>query len=418
MSEQKHVVLFISSLRKGGAERVMVNLAAYLQRNGVRVTVVTQYPKPADSIASAAAGAEGEVQKSSEPIFGKAKMQAEYELPSGIPRIISDITQDEVTGNRIGDVIARYRKLRRIWKEQNPDVILSFIGKNNIMAILAAAFTGIPVVVSVRGEPKEEYASRAMRAIVNPVFARAAGVVLQTRDAFSFFSPKVQKKAMILRNPLNPAFVRPRYEGERDKTVYAVGRVDANKNHEMLIRAFAALADDFPEYRLVIYGDGECRERLKALAAELLPSDARISLPGAVDNVAERIYRGSAFVLCSYSEGMPNTLIEAMCMGIPSISTDCPCGGPAELIRDGENGLLIPVGDERALEQALRRILTADSAAANDPKRTEAGQGGRKEGNLAEALSRNAASLLQQYHPEQVGADWMNYLLRIAEKKK
>lgn len=360
-NSNKHIVLFISALRKGGSERVLVNLAEYLNQHGIRVTFVTQYDYP-----------------------------NEYELSSGIRRVYSEITEEETSGNRLVNFIRRFQKLRHIWKTENPDVILSFIGKNNIMTVLTSRFLHIPVVVSVRGEPKEEYAARLMKLIVNPCFKRADGVVLQTKEAAEFFTEKVRMKSVILKNPLNPDFVRPRYEGERDRTVYAVGRVDANKNHEMLIRAFAAISKDFPEHRLTVYGKGESLEQLRGLVEELGMNE-KISLPGAVNNVADCISKASAFVLCSYSEGMPNTLIEAMCMGIPSISTDCPCGGPAELIRDGENGLLIPTGDQNALEQALRRIL----------------------GNPAEAerMGQNAAKLLEEYRPEAVGASWMEYLL-------
>lgn len=355
-----HILLFISALRRGGAERVMVNLAGYLKEQGMRVTVVTQY-----------------------------RCENEYELPEGIPRILSEITEEEKAGNRLSDLLARYRKLRGIWKEQRPDVILSFIGKNNIMAVWASLFTKIPVVVSVRGEPDSEYPSRAMRLLSRTLFALSAGVILQTRGAMEFFPGYIRKKAVILKNPLNPAFVRPRYEGERDGRILSVGRVDKNKNHEMILRAFAGIAEEFPGASLVVYGEGACRRGLQELG-EKLGLAGRVSFPGAVSDVPERIYQGSIFVLSSGHEGMPNALIEAMCLGIPCISTDCPCGGPGELIRDGVNGFLIPVGDGKALEDRLRRLLS-------DPK-------------LAEDMGRRASQLLEEYRPETVNAQWLSYL--------
>ena len=155
---QKHIALFISSLRKGGSERVLVNLAEYLSGQGWRVTMVTQY--------------RGEV---------------EYPLPEGVCRVFSEITPEEERGGRIGNFIARFRKLRGIWRTQQPDLILSFIGKNNVMALLTSAFLGIPTAVSVRGEPKEEYASRLLRLSAGFLFARAAGVILQSERAKDFF---------------------------------------------------------------------------------------------------------------------------------------------------------------------------------------------------------------------------------------
>ena len=365
-SGQKHIVLFISALRKGGAERVMVNLADYLHRNGVRVTLVTQYI-----------------------------CEEEYTLPAGIPRILSEITPEEETGSRIGDFLARYRKLRRIFTELHPDCILSFIGKNNIMTLLCTRFTGIPAVVSVRGEPKSEYYNFPMRFLAKTLFACAAGVIVQTSAARDFFPPVIRKKAVILKNPLNPAFVRERRTGRPDGRIVSVGRVDANKNHALILRAFARIAPEFPNASLVVYGDGEKRQELIRKTQELGLSD-RVQFPGAVSDVAEKIRTASAFVLSSGHEGMPNALIEAMCLGIPSISTDCPCGGPRELIEDGVNGYLIPVGDEEALADRLRRIFSDEEG--------------------AEKMGKQAALLLEEYRPERVNAEWMDYLLSCAAR--
>ena len=365
-SGQKHIVLFISALRKGGAERVMVNLADYLHRNGVRVTLVTQYI-----------------------------CEEEYALPAGIPRILSEITPQEETGSRIGDFLARYRKLRRIFMELAPDCILSFIGKNNLMTLLCTRFTGIPAVVSVRGEPKSEYYNTVMRFLAKTLFACAAGVIVQTGAARDFFPPVIRKKAVILKNPLNPAFVRERRTERPDGRIVSVGRVDANKNHALILRAFARIAPEFPDTSLVIYGDGEKRRELIGKAQELGLSN-RVQFPGAVSDVAEKIRTASAFVLSSGHEGMPNALIEAMCLGIPSISTDCPCGGPRELIEDGVNGYLIPVGDEEALADRLRRIFSDEEG--------------------AERMGKQAALLLEEYRPERVNAEWMDYLLGCAAR--
>lgn len=361
MNTKKKILLYCSSLTKGGTERVVVNLAEYMKNSGIEVTVVTQHLS-----------------------------EDEYTLPPGIPRIFSEITETEKKKSRIGNFFARYRKLRGIWKAQQPDCILSFIGKNNIMAVGTALFTRIPVVVSVRGEPKCEYYSLMMRFLAKTLFALAAGVVMQTNAAKAFFPAYIRRKAVILKNPLNPSFLKPRFEGKRDGHIVAVGRVDSNKNHEMIIRAFTKIAEEFPQTFLTIYGEGECREKLKELAGQLGVAE-RVSLPGAVSDVSERIYRSSIFVLSSDSEGMPNALMEAMCLGIPCISTDCPCGGPGELIRDGENGFLIPVGSEDALADKLRVLLNDEEA--------------------AERIGIQAARLSEIYNPDNVNREWLTYLL-------
>ncbi len=364
---QKHIAFYIGSLHKGGAERVFVNLAEYFLQQGYRVTMVTQYQK-----------------------------ENEYELPEECKRVLSDLTPEEVCRSRIKNFCYRVRKLHRIWKEEKPQLVLSCIGKNNFMAIVTAMFTKTKVVVSVVGETKEEYPGRLMRGLANFLFPYASGVILQTERSKSFFRKRVQSKAVILPNSLNPDFMKPRYEGEREKRIVAVGRMDANKNHEMMLRAFAALADKYPAYTLTIYGDGELRSYLEDLAKELGIAH-KVSLPGVVFDVAERIERAALFLLTSYSEGVSNALIEALAIGLPVISTDVPSGGTGELMTDGENGLFIPTGDVKALEKAMDRLL-------GDPE-------------YADRLGRNAAKIQERLSPDRVNGLWKDYFEKIIDRK-
>ncbi len=363
MGKQIHIAMLIGALTKGGAERVLVNLADYFAEKGYQVTMVTQYRK-----------------------------ENEYPLNEKVKRVISDISPDETTGNRLVNFQRRFSKLRKIWKAERPDVILSFIGKNNMMAILTSRFLGIPVAVSVRAEPGEEYYNSWMRFMARHLFAWADGVVLQTRRCFDFFPEKVRRKAVILQNPVSSTFFRERYEGVREKAIVAVGRVDENKNHEMVICAFAEIAKEFPDYKLMIYGEGECRKKLTELVEEKGLSE-QILLPGSIDNVADAIYKARIFVLSSNSEGVPNTLIEAMVMGLTVISTDCPCGGPADLIQNGKNGILTPVGDIVSMREHLRNLL-------EDTK-------------MADALGMEAAKTAEIYRPENVYGAWEKFLLSL-----
>lgn len=362
--ERKKIAFYIGSLSKGGAERVFVNLAEYFQTEGYCVVMVTQYQK-----------------------------EEEYELSDGIERILSDIEKEKVSGNRVINFFRRLNKLHTIWKEQEADLVLSCIGKNNFMAVVTTMRTKTKAVVSVVGEAKEEYPSKGMRMLADFLFSRAAGVVLQTERSRSFFSRKVGAKAVILPNSLNPAFIRPRYEGVREKKIVSVGRMDANKNQEMQLRAFARLKEKYPEYTLVIYGDGELRFYLEETAAKLGIAE-RVSLPGVVPDVAARIGRASLFLLTSYSEGVSNALIEALALGLPVIATDVPSGGTEELVEDGVSGLVIPAGDQSALERAMDRLL-GDSV-------------------YADRLGREAARIQERLAPERVNPLWKAYFEEIA----
>lgn len=363
---KKHLAFYIGSLHKGGAERVFVNLSEYFLQEGYRVTMVTQYQK-----------------------------EEEYELPSGVKRVISDITPEETGKSRIGNFVKRFRKLRNIWKTEQPDLVLSCIGKNNFMTI-ATAF-GLPTrpVVSVVGEAGEEYPGRLMQTLANLLFPHAAGIILQTERSRYFFGKRVQQKAVILPNSLNPAFIRPRYEGEREKRIVAVGRMDANKNHEMMIRAFARITERYPEYTLTIYGDGELRPFLEQLVQQLGLGD-KVFLPGVVQDVAKQIEKASLFLITSYSEGVSNALIEALATGLAVIATDVPSGGTVELMTDGENGLIIPPGEEKALVEAMEKLL-------GNPE-------------YAKQLGICAAKIQERLAPERVNRLWQAYFEKIMEK--
>lgn len=357
---ERTIALYISSLQKGGAERVIANLADHLYNRGYRVVLVTTH-----------------------------KLEDEYQVSGGICRVISEPEDSELGKVRIRNFLTRFVKLRKIWREYKPDVILSFIGKNNIMALMTSFGLHIPVAVSVRSDPDREYYNFLLKLLAKTIFGLAAGVVLQTKESMDFFPKGIRKKSVILKNPINPCFFRERYLGEREKTIVTVGRVDENKNHQMLVKAFAGIAEEFPEYKLIIYGDGEKRKELLELVKSLGLQE-RILLPGNIDNVADAIYKTCVFVLSSNKEGMPNALIEAMVMGLTVVSTDCPCGGPAELIKSGINGLLTPVDDEERMKENLQFVLNNLQA--------------------ADSMGEKARITCEIYSPDVVLSEWENYL--------
>ena len=359
--KSRTIMFYIGSMAKAGAQRVILNLAESLLSKGYRVTIVTT-----------------------------TVVENEYELPQGAKRIVSDISKEEVTDNRICNFKKRYCKLRDIWKKEKPDVIVSFIGKNNFMAILSSWGLKIPVVVSVRGEPMEEYYNDVLRFLARYLFCKASGIILQTEDSKKFFPKMTMKKAVVLPNPLNPEFVTEVYSGEKEKKIVMVGRVDDNKNQKLVIDAFKPLVNKYPEYKLEIWGDGEKYDMLKKYISEL-KLEHQIAMPGATKEVREKIKKASLYILSSNTEGMPNSLMEAMALGLPCISTNCPCGGPKTLIQDGVNGLLTPVKDVEAMTRAIDRVL-----------------GDRK---LANELGNNALNIRKILAPEHVNNQWEDYLI-------
>jgi len=358
-----HIAFYISALRKGGAERVMVNLIEYFKGRGYRVSLVTQY-----------------------------SAECEYEIDKDIERIYSDITSEEETDSRIINFIKRYRKLQGIWKNLQPDVILSFIGLNNIMTILTTRRLHIPVAVAVRGDPKEEYAGKKLYTLAQKYFPKANLVILQTEDSKDFFNKSVNMKTVVLRNPLSKALleISPIKSDAREKRIVTAGRLDSNKNQAGIIKAFAGCVEKHPEYSLSIYGDGEDRTKLEQLAIDLGIAE-KVEFTGNVPDVWERMKNAQIFVLNSYTEGMPNALLEAMSLGLACISTDCPCGGPKQIIKDGENGLLIPTGDDDKLFEKLSALLDKQE--------------------MIREIGEKSLVIREEYSPEKVLSEWEEKLI-------
>lgn len=356
MAENKTIALYIGSLSRGGAERVMVNLSEYFCKEGYKVYLVT-----------------------------KTIDEPEYDVPEGVTRILADITEEEKSSSRMINLKNRIAKLRRIWIDIKPDIILSFIRKNNLMALASANGLNIPVVVGIRSNPARELQGKGFKQLSFLMFKRAAGIVVQTTEGKAFFPANLQKKTVIMPNSLSQAFVDIQMPEKRNKDIVLVGRIDSNKNQRMVLEAFSEVQEEYFDWKLHLYGDGEMAAGLRNRY------DGRsIIFHGPVDNVKECIKDAAIFVLPSKQEGMPNALIEAMALGLACISTDCPCGGPADLITTNKNGILIPVDDKEELIKQLKRLMDDEE--------------------LRLQLGEEASKIVNELNPEKVNRMWKDYL--------
>ena len=404
--------MYIGSLTRGGAERVMVNLAEELFARGWKVTLVTtylgddEYGVPHGCWQRAAdGGGLGVLNTDDRPaavtfdgISGDKEISGHGVSGSEtyIGRVFSGVSSAQA-GSRPAAFVKRRKRLEEIWRELKPDVILSFIGKNNLMALMTARKYRIPVVVSVRAVPELEYPGKLMKTAADILFARAAAVVVQTKAAADFFAEKVRKRAAVVPNAVSREFTEDGASGpgtgDRETTVAAVGRMDANKRFDLLLGAFADIVKEGGgeenKYRLLLYGDGEDRKKLEELAGELGIAE-RTDFKGYRSDIAKQLRNAGMYCLMSDTEGMPNTLIEALCLGVPCITTDCIPGGIAQLVTDGEDALVIPAGDRAALGAAMKRIIG--------------------DHELAAKLSANGKKLREKYDPDNVTDIWENLL--------
>ena len=356
------IFFYINGLYGGGAERVMSNLATQFANQGHEVGLVTTI-----------------------------HVENEYCVDQKVEHYL--LEKEAPCKNQIVRNIQRVLRLRNILKEHAPDVLVSFLREPNLRAIIAAAGLKTRVVVSVRNDPGREYPTFFSRMAAKQLFRYADGVIFQTEDAQQWFPKAVQKHSAIIANQVNPRFSNRQLAPIR-KNVVTVGRLSEQKNHMLLLHAFAQIQNQVKD-DLIIYGEGKLREKLQK-EAEVLGLQNRVSFPGSTNDVEEKLAEAKAFVLSSDYEGMPNALMEAMAMGIPCISTDCPCGGPKMLIADGKSGILVPVGDANKLADALQRVL-------NDKE-------------FAEQLGSEAKRKAEEFRPEYIFEQWKNYIYHVSKK--
>lgn len=323
-----NIVFTVGSLSGGGAERVVARLASQLVDWGHNVSVLL--------IASNEIGYKID-----------NRVNVKYINP-----------QCSIKGLRFFHRGMLYRKEI---SEINPDVVISFTVGVNLFALLFLLGSKYDVIISERNDPYVDPKGKLSRILRNILYRFADGVVFQTLDAQNFFPNRIKKKSTIIINPIDNILPKPSSKN-REKNIVAVGRLEVQKNHALLIDAFSEIANDIPEYKLSIYGKGTLKDNLQSQIISLGMQE-RITLMGYCDNVLNEIVHSSIFVLPSNYEGISNSLLEAMAIGLPIISTDHPIGGARQLIKSGVNGILVDVGDKDGLKEAIIKLINTPSLA-------------------------------------------------------
>ena len=210
------------------------------------------------------------------------------------------------------------------------------------------------MVISERNSPLHDHLSKKSKLLRFLVYRNADAYVFQTQEAKKFYSKSIQKRGCVIHNPIRSDL--PIKTDINRKEIVAVGRLMPQKNYEMLLHAIKKVHDRHSEFTLRIFGEGRSRNNLERLVSKIGIKDI-VKFEGFTLDVHDQIKDSAIYVLSSDFEGMPNSLMEAMSMGFPVISTDCPCGGPAELIQNGKNGILVPVGDSDKMAMEINRLI-------------------------------------------------------------
>jgi len=329
------LLFFISSLQCGGAERVCATLCNHWAGQGWDVAVAT---------------------------FDDGSVPPFFALAPGVRHLTLGL-QRRSTGliHSVSNNMKRVPRLRRVVAAEKPDRILSFVDGTNVLALIAAAGSGIPVVVGERVDPAHHSIPLAWRILRRLLYRNAFAIAVQTRSVEAYFPASWRARIAVIPNPV-PEPAGGRAETARSassrRVLIGMGRLERQKGFDLLIRAFASVAPMRPEWDLTLLGEGGERAALATQIGELGLA-GRVRLPGRDPDAIGTLRRADLFVLSSRYEGFPNALCEAMACGLPVIAFDCP-SGPAEIVRDGVDGVLVPPEDADALAKSILE-LTGDA---------------------------------------------------------
>ena len=310
---------------------------------------------------------------------------------------ITDVKQIPlfITGSKYTRILKRQKAIRETVIKENFDVVVSFGVTYNLDVMEALRNTKVPVILCERNDPYTSPQKKVHRLRRNLIYKKASGFVFQTERIADFFGEKIKSRSIVI-----PNFIENKYEKtdaqSNENIIVITARLDENqKNISMLLRAFKRFSSD-NDYKLYIVGEGPDKGMYEKYIEENHMSD-KVVLTGR-QQVLPYLEKAKFFVLSSNFEGMPNSLIEAMAVGLPCISTDCSGGGAAALINDGVNGLLIPVNDEDKLLEAMVKL-------ANDDK-------------LRKKLSDEAYKINDTLEFNKIISKWENYIEQIAQGGK
>ena len=359
------ILFFLNSLSLGGAERATVNLANYWAGKNWEVTIVTLDSKSLDF----------------------------YEIHPSIKRIALDISGNSSNCiNAIFKNIYRIFVLRRLLKQIKPDIALAMMSTANILLALASIYLKkIITVGSERTFPPKVPLGRIWESL-RTTFYNCLSVVVALNQESALWLAQNTKSRKINIIPNSISFPLPSTEPHIDisiipkgkKKLISVGRLSEEKQFDILISVFQKLIFDFPDWVLVILGEGNIRYQLEK-QIKSLKIENHVFLPGNTGNIGEWYASADIYVLTSRYEGFPNSLVEAMAYGLPVISFDCDTG-PRNIIRNGIDGLLVQAENVDELVKALQRLM--------------------KNENLRKRFSKRATEVRERYSQEKILCMW------------
>lgn len=357
------IVFLVPSLGSGGAERTTIYLSDNFSKSGHDVEIVNI----------------------SDHVF--------YEIPSFVK--YNSLKVSSKCSNifeRFSNIVKRYSRVNKAINEANPNVVVSLLPETAKYILRLHKRKSFVLITSERNNPELDGNMELKRKI----FHHCDGIVFQTERAKTWYPKEISEKGVVIHNAVgNELVYKVGAIEQRRKLVSAAGRLVKQKDYPTLLKAFKLVLEKYPDYILDIYGDGPDANDLKLLASELEMS-SNVNFMGVHKDAILQIADSACYVMSSIHEGMPNALMEAMAVGLPCVSTDCP-NGPAELILNEVNGLLVPVGDENRLAKAIIRMI--------------------EDKDFAEKCGKNAKLILETHSVKKIAKDYMGYIESVVKHR-
>lgn len=359
MPQIKKVIFVIDSLIGGGAEKVMTVLANRFADTGIEVVI---------------------------GLINSKGITPVYSVATNIK--IVDFSENKVSG-KFG-LLKSIIELRRYVKNNDFNVIISFMMHVSLLVLLSCGNLKTPIVIRTANDPERELFSPFHKRMTRYLLPNAKGAVFQNQHQADYYDRYLRgNKYAIIMNPINS---NPLWAIEKDystKTIIAVGRLVEAKNYPLLIHAFANIYKHHSQWKLHIFGDGNKKEELTEIITALDLNDS-IILTGFTKEIDKELHNASIYVMSSLYEGMPNALTEAMCMGCACITTDFSGGASEILIENNVTGIIVENNNEEALSSAMSLVMNDVSL------RTE--------------LGHNATQLRKQVDSKTIANLWLEYL--------
>lgn len=321
----KKIMFVIGCLSGGGAERVVTSVASALAEKGFIVSILTYY-----------------------------EAEGEYYYSPKINRI--NISNGGIVDFNKMSIFDKIKRIRKNIKNEKPDEIICFLPHPLVYTYFSCLFSKYKKRISyaVRANPKKE--NDLISKIQQKLCYKVKKIITQNKGQANCFSKRLQKKIVVIPNPMyDELFETQKEYSTTVKNIVSVGRLTDQKNYELSINAMKIICDKYSNINYYIYGNGPLENRINTLIKEK-KLEKRVFIMGFERN-RNKIYDDKdIFIMTSKFEGMPNALAEAMCKGIPSISTNCEFG-PSDLILNANMGILLDDFKVETLVNALEKVV-------------------------------------------------------------